>query len=150
MRTPLSIRIASQIILYASSFVVLLIIGNLLDTAFWQARFHAQNLLGSKPLPALSQFLHLTPPSAGSSDLAALAGTYWRAASCTLDDSENLEPQSFAFRHLAFLSTELFFVHRAVARTHTPSAPKFSSGRGQEFWCAVWSWESDGPIQPAY
>ena len=100
-------RAASQIVLCASSFVVLLILGNFFDIAFWQARFHAEHLLGDKPLPQISQFfishhhlpahLSLLPWLAlvGSPLLRSRAISYW-------------EPQSFAFRYLAFLSAEMF------------------------------------------
>jgi hypothetical protein len=100
-------RIATQIILYAASFAVLLILGNMFDIAFWQARFHAEHLLGNKPLPAISQFFivhHHLPAHLTLLPWFGLVG----APLLTLSATKNYwETQSFVFRYLAFLSTEL-------------------------------------------
>ena len=101
-------RIASQIVLYVSSFVVLLILGNFFDIEFWQARFHAEHLLGNKPLPIISQFFithHHLPAHIPLLPWLALVGAPLVTRSTV---QSYWEPQSFVFRYLAFLSIELF------------------------------------------
>ncbi len=115
----------TQISLYCASFAGALIGGNLSDFAFWQAGFHAKDLLGDKPLPPLSQFLitnHQLPAYLPLLPWLVLvawpllttgAGCgYWR-------------PQPFALRYLAFLSCEFLLFGVLVLALAMPFIPLY-------------------------
>jgi hypothetical protein len=119
-------RAAIQIIFYASSFAVVLILGNLFDIAFWQARFHAEHLLGNKPLPAISQCFiahHHLPAHLALLPWFGLVG----APLLTLSATKNYwEPHSFSLRYLAFLSTELLLFIVLLLALALPFIPYYA------------------------
>jgi hypothetical protein len=95
------------VIVYLSAFAIVWILGNLLDTAFWQARFHADHILAGKPLPAITKFFidhHHLPPHLVLFPWIGFVGAplLTRATSRSYWDL-----RSFALRFLAFLSSEL-------------------------------------------
>ena len=119
-------RVTTQVILYASSFVVLLILGNLFDIAFWQARFHAEHLLGNKPLPRISQFFiahHHLPAHLSLLPWFGLVGAPLLALSPT---QSFWEPHAFAFRYLAFLSIELLLFIVLLLALALPFIPYYA------------------------
>jgi len=119
-------RVASQIAFYASSFAVVLILGNFFDIAFWQARFHAEHLLGGRPLPAISQFFishHHLPAHLALLPWLGLVG----APLLTLSGARSYwEPHSFVFRFLAFLSTELLLFLVLLLALALPFIPYYA------------------------
>lgn len=96
-----------HIIFYSASFFAVFLIGNLFDEAFWQTHFRVEQLLGGKPLPAISQFLitrhHLPGHLMMLPWLALVGGPF-----LTRNAAKNYwDLQPFIFRYLAFLSCEL-------------------------------------------
>lgn len=118
-------KAASQIVVCASSFAALLLLGHFFDLAFWQARFHAESLLGGKPLPRLSQFFisnHHLPPHLALLPWLALVG----APLLRSRDISYWEFQSSASRYLAFLAVELLLFLMLLLALVLPFLPYYA------------------------
>lgn len=100
-------RTATQIALYAISFAVLLVLGNVLDIAFYQASHHSKQIRGIMPLPALSEFFmtnhHLPAHLTLLPWFAMVAAPLRKSAR----DRSFWDAQAFTFRYVAFLSAEI-------------------------------------------
>ena len=148
-------KVASQLMFYLASFVVVFFLGNILDEAFFQAGLNAEHLLGGKLLPPISQFFmthHHLPAHlflfpwlwlVGAPLLtSAAAKNYWDA-------------QSFTSRYLGFLSCEILLFGVLIFGLAMPFIPHYSISAMQRenatetgvrliFWIAVVVFTSGG------